>query len=139
MTHFASNDTTSSETSDLSPLIRNFASEFYWRSTLDGDHWLSIDVAAEQVYRRSVAELLAQPELRWQAIAEEDCELVRQKYNRLRNESVETYEYRIRDSRGEEHWIKESICQVHGDDGRKYALCEWENWCSGWIFKRPSL
>ena len=83
-------------------------SEILWTSSLEGKlSW--IHPAAQNLYGYSAAELIADPQLRWQAIDEADRLRVREQWHLLPEKRTLDYECHISDRQQQTHRIHEFV------------------------------
>ncbi|QEG01769.1 Signal transduction histidine-protein kinase BarA [Stieleria maiorica] len=96
--------------------------ECRWTATLDGPRFRWIDAASENVFRKTAAELLSEPDARLELIDEEDRSLITRVWRDLEKNGQAQYDYRLATSEGPAIWIRETVILVH-DQVPEPLLC----------------
>ncbi len=83
-------------------------SEIPWSATADGN-LVWIHPAVSNLYGRSASELIANPQLRWDAIHSEDRQRVLEQWDCLPDKRMIEYEYRVIDATKIQHRVHEVV------------------------------
>ena len=99
--------------------ILNSLEEVVWSADVATNNLLFLNPAAQKVYGRSVAELLANPNLRWESVHPEDRDRVEPTLA-LPSDLTNEVEYRILQPNGEVRWVWERSRPIYDDTGTAY-------------------
>ena len=101
--------------------ILNSLEEVVWSAEVESNRSLIfLNPAAQQVYGRSVSELLENPRLRLEVIHPQDRHLVERSLSQLESESSIDLEYRIIQPNGDVRWLWERSRLIFDAEGKAF-------------------